>query len=95
MPPRRSDPKSRVDAGADREMRKLDESLASLRSAAREYAARRGRSNVVRLSAERRRADLADELVAPVPETKRPFAKRVVARLRAIAQKLLGWWSQA
>ena len=74
-------------------MRKLDESLASLRGAAREYAARRGRLNVLRVNANRWRADSANEPVAGVPEGARlGFVGRVVARLRAIARKLWGSW---
>ena len=91
MPLRRSDSKSRrADAGTDPQMRKLEESLASLRSAAREYA-RRGRSNVVRVNAMPWLADSAAESAAAVPERARlGFIDRVVARVRAIARKLLG-----
>jgi hypothetical protein len=81
----------RADNGTDPQMRKLDESLASLRSAAREYAARRGRVNVVlRVSAERWRAN-AESSVAE-PQAVRPLCiiDRVVAQLKVLARKLWG-----
>jgi len=72
-------------------MRKLEESLASLRSAAREYAAISGRANVLRLKAERWRADAADESAVAMPEAAQPgVIGRVVTRLRAMARNLLG-----
>jgi hypothetical protein len=91
MPPRRSDSKSRrADAGTDPQLRKLDESLASLRSAAREFAARRGQVNVLRVSAARWRAN-AESSVAQAEAARRlGFIDRVVARLRALTRKLLG-----
>ena len=91
MPPRRSESKSRqADAGTDPQMRKLNESLASLRSAAREYAARRGPVNVLRVSAERWRANFASAAPAVPEAAPRSLFDRVVARLRAMGRKLFG-----
>jgi hypothetical protein len=77
----------RADNATDPQMRKLDESLASLRSAAREYAARR-RVNVLRVSAERWRAESS----VAEPRAARPlgFIARVAAQLKVLLRKLWG-----
>jgi hypothetical protein len=90
MPPRRSDKKPRRADNTDPQMRKLDESLESLRSAAREYAARRGRANVLRVSAERWRANAESSVAEPRAARPRGFIDRVVAQLKVLARKLWG-----
>ena len=91
MPPRRSDVKPRrADNGTDPQMRKLDESLASLRSAAREYAARRGLVNVLRVSAERWRANAESSVAGPQAVRPLGFIDRVAAQLKVLARKLWG-----
>jgi hypothetical protein len=99
MPPRRSDrpPPADADAGADAQMRKLESSLTSLRSAARERAAQHRRQagggiKVLPVSGGGWGAGPPDEsepLVAAPWAARFGFVNRAVARLRALGRKLL------
>jgi hypothetical protein len=92
MPSRRSDTGS---SDADAQMRKLDASLASLRSAAREYARQRqeGGSQLEVLQVtgtwRRVRPDESESPNVAPQEARFALLNRVVTRLRLIGRKLL------
>ena len=74
-------------------MRKLEASLLSLRSAALEYTASRGKGSGQSVATAAQHVVVTERSASSVaaPQARR-LMQRVVARLRAMRRKLTSWW---